>query len=101
MLGDNRLYPDPPVGKQEIVGRVTAIQRGEMVIDLTRGRWLLSSRVFALLGFLWLAWLALRRRLHRLLPAASMRYPLAAIHRIAARVFTITRRLLLSLVCTR
>ena len=101
MLGDNRLYPDAPVGREEVVGRVTAIHRGEMIIDLTRGHWLLSSRIIALLGFVWLAWLSLRRRLHRLLPAAYLRYPLRVIHCIAARVFSFARRLLLSVLCTR
>lgn len=95
MLGDNRLYPDPPVVKAEIVGRVTAIRRQDVTIDLTERRWRRRSVLIAVWGFAWLCWLGLRRRLQTRLGTNAARRPLDLVHRLAVRLFLGIRRLLL------
>lgn len=53
--GDNLRYPDPPVTGQAILGRVVAIERNGLRIELQGHRWRMINRALG-----WIGWLETR-----------------------------------------
>ena len=65
--GDNLRHPDPPVTDEAVLGRVVAIERDGLRIDLRELRWQLLNRVLGWIGWVEVCSFAMAQRWkHRL-----------------------------------